>query len=106
MFTAERVAEEQRCADLIRRHARFAEAYVEGKMIVREMSHKDMPSMSVPFKPVHLYMHVLPGFNTYFEPACYTGWRRLRMIDVDTDLDNSMNVRFAFNSAYLAKRSW
>lgn len=106
MFSAERIAEENRVTDLVRRHARFAEAYVEAKMVVREMSYGDMISMSVPFKPVHLYMHVIPGFNTYFEPACYTGWRKLRMIDVDSDLDNSMYVRFAFNAAYLAKRSW
>jgi len=106
MFTPQRIAEENRVADLCRRHQRFAEVYVEAKMVVREMSYKDMPVLSVPFKPVHLYMHVLPGFNTYFEPACYTGWRRLRKIDVDTDLDNSMNVRFAFSASYLGHRSW
>lgn len=106
MFSAQRVAEENRRCELVHRHNRFAEAYVEAKMVVREMSYKDMLTLSVPFKPVHLYMHVIPGFNTYFAPAKYVGWRRLRMIDVDTDLDNSMNVRFSFNAAYLAQRDW
>lgn len=106
MFSANRVEEENRRQDLVRRHGRFAEAYAEAKMVVREMACRDTPTISVPFKPVHLYMHVIPGFNTYFEPAKYTGWRRLRMIDVDTDLDNSMYVRFSFNAAYLAQRGW
>lgn len=106
MFSAERLFRDQHTADVVRRHACFAEAYVEAKMVVREMSYHDRTSMSVPFKPVHLYMHVICGFNTYFEPAYFTGWRRLRMIDVDADQDNPHNVLFSFNAAYLAKRDW
>lgn len=105
MHDVKELIERQRVEDVVRRHQLFAEAYVEGKRIYRclwQWREGFGPlDVSVPFKPVHIYMHVLPGFNTFFEPAKYTGWRRLRAVDVDSDPENGANVKFVINLAYL-----
>lgn len=91
-------------AALIRRHMHRAHAYVEAKKLIREMSNNDMPWMSVSFKPVHYYMHLLPGFNTHFIPAKYVGWRRTRAVDIYPDPNNSGFVRVELNANHLYKR--
>lgn len=96
----------QHAERVVRRHMQRAQAYVEGKKIIREMSYKDMPWMSVPFKPVHYYMHLLPGFNTHFVPAKYVGWRRTRAVDVYPDPHQAGFVRIEFNANYLANRKF
>lgn len=102
MFTEQQVREHKRVEDLRRRHMQFAHAYIEAKALVQQMS--DAPAISVPFKPIHYYMHLLPGFNSHLIPAKYIGWRRLRAIDITTDPDTDGFVRVAFNPDYLAMR--
>lgn len=109
MYNADTVIEIQRIEQLKHRHQLFSEAYAEAKRVYRCLSiwrdGSGPLELSVPFKPVHLYMHVLPGFNTYFAPAKYTGWRRLRAVDVDCDPENTSNVKFVINIAYLREHN-
>lgn len=106
MFTEKALRERNRIDRLRRRHMQFAQAYEEGKRLFRELCYTDSPWISVPFKPVHYYMHVLPGFNQHLIPAKYIGWRRLRAVDVTTDPDKDGFVRVSLNADYLAKRNW
>ena len=89
---------------LLRRHMHRAHAYVEAKKLIRDMATRDLPWMRVSFKPIHYYMHLLPGFNTHFIAAKYVGWRRTRAVDIYPDPDNVGFVRVELNVNYLAKR--
>lgn len=104
MFTEKEILRRQRTDVILRRHMQRAQAYMEAKMLVREMINTDRPFMSVAFKPVHYYMHLLPGFNTHFIPAKYVGWRRTRAVDVYPDPYNAGFVRVEFNANHQAKR--
>lgn len=106
MSPAHHIDQLRRREAIMRRHMRRAEAYRETVRVMRQMSYHDAPDFSVPFKPIHYYMHLLPGFNTHFIPAKFVGWRKLRAIDVTTDPDNEGKVRFSFNADYLRKRDW
>lgn len=105
MFTEAQIRRFNYVEQLKRRHMLYALAYAEAKAVFREMSYHDRPVMEVAFKPIHYCMHVLPGINTHFEPAKYTGWRRLRAVDVTASPDAGF-VRFSLNPDYLAKRNW
>ncbi|QJI52272.1 hypothetical protein [Cronobacter phage JC01] len=104
MFSAAQIRRFNYVEQLKRRHMLFALAYKEAKRAYREMSYHDMPVLEVPFKPVHYYMHLLPGFNTHFVPAKYLGWRRLRAVDVGSAPDKEGFVRFSINADWVAKQ--
>lgn len=108
MLDAKKFADALGKENILRKHSRRALAYVEAKMIVREMVFHDQHALTIPFKPVHYYMHLLPGINVHFVPAKFIGWRRLRAIDAYTAGEEDGFVRFQFNVDYLRLKtsSW
>lgn len=106
MNAGKAIEAQRRREDLLRRHMLRALVYEEAKRVFRTLSYFDMPDLDVPFKPVHYYMHLLPGFNTHFVPAKFVGWRRLRAVDVTPHPERNGDVRFSLNADYLRKRDW
>lgn len=97
MENRNRVLDINAVARVVRDHRLFAEAYVEVKSIIREMSEKGLVDLQIDAKPCHAHLNRIAGFNSFFPNTVNNWWVKFRPFEAYPQGDKTL---IKFRSAY------